>query len=372
MKIPNPLFKDKLRMEKIKQLCLVCLSIFVIAGCAAHNSNISTTTPTTKDNNLPTVIEKVRNSVILITSSLNENFQENPKQNSMCSGAVIELQYVITNFHCVYKRKYLRIYFWDREDWNEYKVEVVGEDPLADLALLKILNKDTTTPHLKFYKGEIKEGEEVFALGHPMGMVWTVTKGIISSTERYSKHPYIKAVQTDAAINSGNSGGPLLNMKGEIVGINAAIISKIKENAGIGLAIRADIVENSYKIMLHKGKVDRPAIGIMIAPLLREKQRKSIAKKQAEIEIENIPNTFGLLVIKTEDMPKGLKVGDAIVGVNGEPINNGMELSEELIKYNIGEEVSLTIIRDKMFKTVKVPLQVLKVPTEKLYNRETP
>ena len=76
MKIPNPLFKDKLRIEKIKQLCLVCLSIFVIAGCAAHNSNISTTTPTTKDNNLPTVIEKVRNSVILITSSLNENFQE--------------------------------------------------------------------------------------------------------------------------------------------------------------------------------------------------------------------------------------------------------------------------------------------------------
>ena len=368
MKIPNLYFKDKLRMEKIKQLCLVCLSIFVIAGCAAHNSNISTT----KNNNLPTVIERIRDSVIVLTVSFNDNLDVDPKQNGMCTGAVLELQYVITNFHCVYKRKYLRAYFWDREDWNEYEVEVVGEDPLADLALLKILNKNTTTSPLKFYKGEIKEGEEVFALGHPMGMVWTVTKGIISSTERYSKHPYIKAVQTDAAINQGNSGGPLLNMKGEIVGINSSIISKIKENAGIGLAIRADIVENSYKLMMSTGKVDRPAIGVMIAPLLKEKQRKSIAEKQADIELENIPNTFGLLVIKTENMPKGLKIGDAIVGVNGAPINNGMELSEELIKYNIGEEISLTIIRNRMFIIVKVPLQVLKVPTEQLYNREIP
>lgn len=369
MKIPNLYFKDKLRMEKIKQLCLVCLSIFVIAGCAAHNSNISTTK---NNNNLPTVIERIRDSVIVLTASFNDTLDVDPKQNGMCTGAVLELQYVITNFHCVYKRKYLRAYFWDREDWNEYEVEVVGEDPLADLALLKILNKNTTTSPLKFYKGEIKEGEEVFALGHPMGMVWTVTKGIISSTERYSKHPYIKAVQTDAAINQGNSGGPLLNMKGEIVGINSSIISKIKENAGIGLAIRADIVENSYKLMMSTGKVDRPAIGVMIAPLLKEKQRKSIAEKQADIELENIPNTFGLLVIKTENMPKGLKIGDAIVGVNGAPINNGMELSEELIKYNIGEEVSLTIIRNRMFKIVKVPLQVLKVPTEQLYNREIP
>ena len=369
MKIPNLYFKDKLRMEKIKQLCLVCLSIFVIAGCAAHNSNISTTK---NNNNLPTVIERIRDSVIVLTASFNDTLDVDPKQNGMCTGAVLELQYVITNFHCIYKRKYLRAYFWDREDWNEYEVEVVGEDPLADLALLKILNKNTTTSPLKFYKGEIKEGEEVFALGHPMGMVWTVTKGIISSTERYSKHPYIKAVQTDAAINQGNSGGPLLNMKGEIVGINSSIISKIKENAGIGLAIRADIVENSYKLMVSMGRVDRPAIGIMIAPLLREKQRKSIAEKQADIELENIPNTFGLLVIKTENMPKGLEIGDAIVGINGAPINNGMELSEELIKYNIGEEVSLTIIRNRMFKIVKVPLQVLKVPTEQLYNREIP
>ncbi|NMJ87612.1 MAG: trypsin-like serine protease, partial [Thaumarchaeota archaeon] len=253
MKTPNLFFKDNIRMEKIKQVCLVCFSIFVIAGCAAYNSSISII----KDNNdLPTVIERVRDSVILISSSLNDSLQENPKQNSMCSGAVIELQYVITNFHCIYKRKYLRVYFWDREDWNEYKVNVIGLDPLADLALLEILNKETTTLPLKFFRGEIKTGEEVFALGHPMGMVWTVTKGIISSTERYSKHPYIKAIQTDAPINSGNSGGPLLNMKGEIVGINAAIISKIKENAGIALAIRVDIVENSYKIMLLKGKVD--------------------------------------------------------------------------------------------------------------------
>lgn len=363
----NQFFKDKLRMEKLKQLGLICLSIFIIAGCAVHNSTISTTT---NNNKLPTVIERTRDSVIVLTTSFNDTLEVDPKQNGMCSGAVIELQYVITNFHCVYKQKYIRAYFWNKEDWNEYEVEIVGEDPLADLALLKILNKDTIAPHLKFYKDDIKEGDGVFAIGHPMGMVWTVTKGIISSINRFSKHPYIMAVQTDAAINQGNSGGPLLNMKGELVGINTSILSKVRENAGIGLAIRVDIVEKSYKIMLSKGKVDRPAIGVMIAPLLREKQRKVIAENQAEIKIEDIPNTFGLLIIKTEDMPIGLKIGDAIVGVNGAPINNGMDLAVELIKYNIGEEVSLTIIRNKMFKKVKVPLQVLTVPTEKLYSKK--
>ena len=124
--------------------------------------------------------------------------------------------------------------------------------------------------------------------------------------------------------------------------------------------------------MLLKGKVDRPAIGVMIAPLLREAQRKNIAKGQPKIKIEDIPNTFGLLIIETEDMPKGLKVGDAIVGVNGEPINNGMDLAKELIKYNIGDEVTLTVIRNRLFKKVKVPLQVFVVPVEKLYKQETP
>ena len=122
-------------------------------------------------------------------------------------------------------------------------------DPLADLAILQVLEKEEPIPHLEFAKNSdnISSGTDVFALGHPMGMAWTVTKGIVSSTERYARHPFIKAIQTDSAINKGNSGGPLMNMKGEIVGINALIVSKISENAGIGLAIRGDIAKKSGK-----------------------------------------------------------------------------------------------------------------------------
>ena len=354
-------------MKNIKHFCLVCFSIFVMVSCAAHSNSI----PSTPNDTL-TVIERVRASVILLTVSPNTTLEENPKENAMCSGAVIETQYVITNFHCVYKQKYIKAYFWDKEDWNEYDVEIVGKDPLADLALLKILNKEKVVPHLNFFKGEITIGEEVFAMGHPMGMAWTLTKGIISSNDRYARHPYVKAIQTDTAINPGNSGGPLLNMKGEIIGINAMIMSRVKENAGIGIAIRVDTVENSYKIMLSEGKVDRPAIGVMIAPLLREAQRKKIANGQPEIKLEDIPNTFGLLVLPTENMPKGLLVGDAIVGVNGSPINNGVDLADTLSKLNIGDTVILSIIRNKRFKTLEVPLRLFVVPVDMLYNKGKP
>ena len=102
---------------------------------------------------------------------------------------------------------------------------MVGRDPLADLALLEVIDPPKTVPPLRFAEELPKNGEDVFAMGHPMGMAWTVTKGIISSTDRHARHAFIKALQTDAAINVGNSGGPLLNMKGEIVGINTLIIS---------------------------------------------------------------------------------------------------------------------------------------------------
>ena len=354
-------------MKNIKHFCLVCFSIFVMVSCAAHSNNI----PSTPNDTL-TVIERIRASVILLTVSPNTTLEENPKENAMCSGAVIESQYIITNFHCIYKQKYIKAYFWDKDDWNEYDIEVIGEDPLADLALLKILNKEKVVPHLNFFKGEITIGEEVYAMGHPMGMAWTLTKGIISSNDRYARHPYVKAIQTDTAINQGNSGGPLLNMKGEIIGINAMIMSRVKENAGIGIAIRADTVEHSYKTMLSEGKVDRPAIGVMIAPLLREAQRKKIANGQPEIKLEDIPNTFGLMVLPTENMPEGLLVGDAIVGVNGSPINNGIDLADILSKLNIGDIVTLTIIRNKRFKTLKVPLRLFVVPVDKLYNKGNP
>ena len=353
-------------MKILKQICLVCFSIFTIGACVSHSNNISSKR---ERYNLPSVIEKVRESIVLISASINEDPTINQNQNSLCSGAVVELQYIITNFHCIYKQKFIRIYFWDEKDWSEYKVKVVGRDPLADLALLEVIDPPKTVPPLRFAEELPKIGEDVFAMGHPMGMAWTVTRGIVSNTERHARHAYIKALQTDAAINQGNSGGPLFNMKGEIVGINTLIISKVKENAGIGIAVRSDIVKSSFISMVHDGKVHRPAIGVKIGVLASGSQIKSMIKDVPELVQEQLPNTYGLIVFPTDNMPKGLKIGDTIVGVNNELINTGLDLIESLSNYDIGQTVTLTLIRKKRFIKVNIPLRRFEVPVEAMYKR---
>jgi len=243
------------------------------------------------------------------------------------------------------------------------------------LALIKVIGKEEPIPHLEFAEdaGKIKAGTDVFALGHPMGMAWTVTKGIISSTERYSRHPFIKAIQTDAAINKGNSGGPLLNMKGEIVGINALIVSKNQQNAGVGLAIRGDIVKKSFDSMLIIGRVDRPAVGIMIMPLAQGKQRNKIIKEFPKLKPEFIPNTFGVFVRPDENLPKGLKKFDTIIGVNDEMVNDGLQFSNELYKYNIGDTITLIIVRKRRYLKVDVSLKIFPVDADKMYSKsQTP
>ena len=220
-------------MKNIKFLCLVCYTFLFIFGCS-NTFNISATdNKVTVDareaSSFESVIKKTKESVVLLSVHPTVDPESNPTQTSMCSGVVVDdVGHIITNYHCVHKQNYIKLYYHDLNDWEKYDVNVIGLDPLADLALLQVLDRKKPVPFLKFAKdaGEIKEGSEVFALGHPMGMAWTVTKGIVSSTERYARHPFVKAVQTDAAINKGNSGGPLLNMKGEIVGINSLIVSR--------------------------------------------------------------------------------------------------------------------------------------------------
>ena len=227
-------------------------------------------------------------------------------------------------------------------------------------------------------KDDIYSGEEVFAFGHPMGMAWSLSKGIISSIERYARHPYINSIQVDAAINKGNSGGPVFNERGEIVGIATLMVSRTNQNAGVGLAVRADVAEKSLAEMLATGKVDRPALGVMIIPLFgKDNQRKKILKDNPSINT-SIPNTYGLMISDqnkpTDPLPKGLKAWDTIIGVNNIPTNNDVEFANELRKYKIGDTVNINILRDKRFIQVdNITLKVFPVPTDKMYgNRNLP
>ena len=257
-------------MKSIKYFSLICFFILCVPFNISAIENDNVLVEARDELKFESVIERTKKSVVILSMNPNVDPEIDPKQTGLCSGVVIdEVGHILTNFHCVYKQNYIRLYYYDEDDWQNYEVNVIGLDPLADLALIKVIGKEEPIPHLEFAEDaeNIKAGTDVFALGHPMGMAWTVTKGIISSTERDARHPFIKAIQTDSAINKGNSGGPLMNMKGEIVGINALIISRISENAGVGLAMRGDIVKKSFESMLSTGRVDRPAVGIMIMPL---------------------------------------------------------------------------------------------------------
>ena len=349
-------------MGKFKRVFLLCFSILILCGASVQ--------AITKE-----VIEEVRRSVVL----LSVNTLKNPPvdaRNALCSGTVINEQgHILTNFHCVYKQKTINMYYWDEEDWHEYQVKVIGKDPLADLAILEVIGLTRKVPYLKFANDDdIYPGTEVFALGHPMGMAWSLSKGIISSIERYARHPYIKSIQIDAAINKGNSGGPVFNEKGEIVGIATLMVSRNDQNAGVGLAVRGDVAEKSLVEMLEKGKVDRPALGVMIIALYgKDNQREKILKDNPSINT-SIPNTYGLMISDqnkpTDPLPKGLRAWDTIVGINDIAINNDVEFAEQLGKYKIGDSVSLNIIRDKRFIQVdNITLKIFPVPVDQLYGR---
>ena len=361
-------------MPSIKTYGLICFSIIIFL-CTTNNisatENDNVFVEARDDLKFESVIKNAKQSIVLISTNPYKDPDTNPLHTGLCSGVVVnEVGHILTNFHCIFKQKYIKVVYYDLTDWQSYDVEVVGTDPLADLALLKVLGKVEKIPFIKFASNieNLPEGSEVFALGHPMGMIWTVTKGIVSSNARYTKHPYIKSLQTDAAINKGNSGGPLMNMKGEIVGINTLMLSKVNQNAGIGLAVRGDVVKNSYETMLLHGKVDRPAVGVQVMIMGSKKYRKEILKKFPDIKPEWVPNTHGLFVSSEDkDNPKNIKQFDTIVGIGGVLVNNGLQFSDELIKYGVGETIFVMVIRKGVHLTVRTTLKVLPIEPEKLF-----
>ncbi len=344
-------------MEKLKRVLLLCFSIFVFSG-VTYSETLA-----------PEIIERVRESIVLLSS--NESSTPSAR-NALCSGVVIDkVGHILTNFHCIYKQKIINLYYYDENDWKEYDVKVIGKDPLADLALLEVPARTKEVPYLEIADAnDIQMGMEVFAFGHPMGLAWSLSRGIVSSKDRHARHPYIKSLQTDAAINKGNSGGPLLNLKGEIVGINALIVSKNQQSAGVGISIRSDVVKSSLTAMLERGRVDRPAIGVMIITLIgKEHQQNKLIKDNPELK-KILPNTYGLLIGKDNaELPAGLERWDTIVGVNNIPVNNGVEFSDQLVKYDIGNKIELTLIRNKRYIQIEVPLKVLPVKVDLMYGK---
>ena len=261
------------------------------------------------------------------------------KASSLGSGFIIkEDGIVITNNHVIANAEDILIRVGDKE----YSAEVIGADPYMDLAVLKMKTKDKFKPVFFGDSSKARVGDWVVAIGNPFGLGGTVTSGIISARNRdINLTRYDDFIQTDASINQGNSGGPLFNLKGEVVGINTAIIAPGQTGSiGIGFAIPANAASNVIDQLIKYGETRRGWLGVRIQEVTKE-----IA------EVEKLKKPQGALVASVgENSPAdkaGIKAGDIILNFDGKKIDTMRTLPKVVATTEVGKSVELKIWRNK-------------------------
>ena len=270
------------------------------------------------------------------------------KASSLGSGFIINKNgTIITNNHVINNAEDIVVKVGDKE----YKAKVLGADPYADLAVLKIDSIDKFTP-VKFGDSDkARVGDWVVAIGNPFGFSGTVTAGIISARNRdINLTRYDDFIQTDASINQGNSGGPLFNIKGDVIGINTAIIAPGQSGSiGIGFAIPANAASNVINQLIKYGETKRGWLGVRIQEVTKE-----IA------DVEKLKNTEGALVASVGDKSPaekaGLKAGDIILKFDGKKVDTMRALPKLVSNTKVGKIVNLEIWRNKKLIIKKLTL----------------
>jgi serine protease Do len=269
----------------------------------------------------------------------------------MGSGFIVHADgVVLTNAHVVEGADEVRIKLSDR---REFKGKVAGVDKLTDVAVVKIDAKDLPTVKLGD-PSKIRVGEWVLAIGSPFGFENTVTAGIVSGTSRsLPEGTYVPFIQTDAAVNPGNSGGPLFNLRGEVIGVTSAIYSRTGGYMGVAFAIPIDVAANVEEQLLKTGKVERGRIGIGIQDL-----NSSLAQSFG------LERPQGALVSTVESggpaEKAGLKPGDVILAYNGKPIDNSNQLPPLVAASKPGSKATLEVWRGGKKQTLNVAVGELK------------
>jgi serine protease Do len=269
-----------------------------------------------------------------------------PPSRGEGSGFVVSADgYILTNAHVVADANEVTVRMTDR---REYRADVVGIDPRTDVAVLKIEAKDLPVVRVGD-ASRLKPGEWVIAIGSPFGFENSVTAGIVSATARSLGNPdtYTPFIQTDVAVNPGNSGGPLFNLQGEVVGINSQIYSRTGGYQGVSFAIPIDVAINVKDQLVATGRVQRGRIGVGIQEV-----------NQALADSFKLSRPRGALVSEVvEDGPAaqaGVKVGDVILAVDGEAIERSSELPPLIAGIKPGKQATLTVWRDQAEKTLRV------------------
>jgi serine protease Do len=281
-----------------------------------------------------------------------ERFFGDIPQDSLGSGFIIDDEgYILTNNHVIEKADKIKVLLSDEE---ELDAEVVGGDPKTDIALIKIEPPKPLQPVKMGDSDTLEVGEWVIAIGNPFGLGHTVTAGIVSAKGRViGAGPYDDFIQTDASINQGNSGGPLINMKGEVVGINAAIISQTGGSVGIGFAIPINMAKEILSQLKDTGRVTRGWLGVMIQPVTPE-LAKQFGLEKAE----------GALVSQVMDDSPAEKAGiereDIIIEFDQKKIHKMRELPRIVANTPVGKQVEVKVIRQGKEKQLKVVVDELK------------
>lgn len=272
------------------------------------------------------------------------------KFRALGSGVVINAEkgYVVTNNHVVDNASKITVQL---SDGRRFEAKVIGKDPRSDIALIQLKDATNLTAIKMADSDNLQVGDYTVAIGNPYGLGETVTSGIVSALGRSGLNVdnYENFIQTDAAINRGNSGGALVNLNGELIGINTAILAPDGGNIGIGFAIPSNMVKNLTAQMIEYGQVKRGELGIMGTELNSE-----LAKA---IHVNAQRGAFISQVLPNSSAEKaGMKPGDVIVSMNGKPLNSFAALRAEVGSLPVGTKLALGVIRDG--KPVNVTLEL--------------
>lgn len=282
-------------------------------------------------------------------------FGEPETTTSLGSGFVVEYggkKYILTNDHVVESAASILVTAQSGDSWP---AQVVGTDELLDLAVLSVDGADLPAAPLGDSEA-LEIGDWVIAIGNPLGFSHTVTLGIVSALNRDVPKPdgsgyYRRMIQTDAAINPGNSGGPLVNAYGQVVGMNTIIARMTRSGIaveGINFAVPINEIKLALSQIVEKGRVTRAWLGVYIQDVIPGMERQ-VGAREGALVTEVVPNSPAAKA--------GIRAGDVIVAVDGQRIRNSNDLQMAIMYRKVGEEVTITVVRDRATLAVRVALE---------------
>ena len=315
---------------------------------------------------LAPMLERAMPAVVNISTSTNIQVSQNPlmqdpffreffnvpeqqmrrqQKNSLGSGVIIDSSQglVLTNNHVIDKADKIMVTLHDGRQLN---AKLIGTDPESDVAIIRVPSGNLTQLPIAD-SGQLKVGDFVVAIGSPFGLSQTVTSGIVSALGRSGLgiEKYENFIQTDASINPGNSGGALVNLRGELVGMNTAILAPTGGNVGIGFAIPANMIMTIKESLVKHGEVRRGLLGVTTQDLTPEL-----------VNAFNLENKHGAAISRIESnspaAKAGLEPGDIIVAANGKPVTNSKDINNIVGLMQIGDKVNIEFFRGNEKKAV--------------------